>query len=207
MTFNINRSIDPWLDRTITDDKNACRKVQRMLERENDLDSEVKYGTEQFVDAQPEVMEARVGEGHYSKRNVDRRAKRQKAKTIKLQQRLKQATRRVKNTKDKLSQTQAALEEANSACHDLRLQVKQLVKEAKESQIVNECNQQDIEEYIQELETKVRELELHSHTVHTPFLTETRTTGRGHQYSPIVHQLYYALLVERIPPKKIKGIV
>ena len=53
----------------------------------------------------------------------------------------------------------------------------------------------------------MRELELHSHTVHTPFLTETRTTGRGHQYSPIVRQLYYALLVERIPPKKIKGIV
>lgn len=76
MTFNINRSIDPWLDRMITDDKNACRKVQRMLEKENDLDSEVKYGTEQFVDAQPEVMEARVGDGHYSKHNVDRRAKR-----------------------------------------------------------------------------------------------------------------------------------
>jgi len=81
------------------------------------------------------------------------------------------------------------------------------VKEAKESQIINECNQQYIEEYIQELETKVRELELHSHTVHTPFLTETRTTGRGNEYSTIVHQLYYALLVERIPPKKIKGIV
>ena len=94
MTFNINRSIDPWLDRTITDDKNACRKVLRMLERENDLDSEVKYGTEQFVDAQPEVMEARVGEGHYSRRNVDHWAKRQKAKTIKLQQ------RQVKTTKD-----------------------------------------------------------------------------------------------------------
>lgn len=53
----------------------------------------------------------------------------------------------------------------------------------------------------------MREMELHSHTVHTPFLTETRTTGRGHQYSPTVRQLYYALLVERIPPKKIKGIV
>jgi len=58
-----------------------------MLERENDLDPEVKYGTEQFVDAQPEVMEARVGEGHYSKRNVARQAKRQKSKTIILQQR------------------------------------------------------------------------------------------------------------------------
>lgn len=101
---------------------------------------------------------------------------------------------------------QAALEEANSACHDFRLQVKQFVKEAKESQIVNECYQEDIEEYIQELETKVRELELQSHTLHTPFLTETRT-GSGHQYSTIVRQLYYALLVERIPPKNIKGIV
>ena len=81
------------------------------------------------------------------------------------------------------------------------------MKEAKESQIVNECNQEDIEEYIQELDTKVRELELHSHTVHTPFLTEKRTTGSGHQYSTIIRQLYYALLVERIPPKNIKGIV
>ena len=80
------------------------------------------------------------------------------------------------------------------------------MKEAKENQIANECKQQDIEEYIQELEAKVRELELHSHTEHKPFFIET-TTGRRNQYSPIVRQLYYALLVERIAPKKIKGIV
>ena len=107
---------------------------------------------------------------------------------------------------EKLTQTQAALEEANRACHDLRLEVKKLVKEAKENQIADECKKQDIEEYIQELEAKVRELELYSHTEHKPSFIETRT-GRRKQYSPIVRQLYYALLVERIAPKKIKGIV
>ena len=40
-------------------------------------------------------------------------------------------------------------------CMFIRLEVKKLMKEAKESQIVDECNQQDIEEYIQELQTKV----------------------------------------------------
>ena len=45
---------------------------------------------------------------------------------------------------------QAALEEANSACHDLRLEAKRLVKEAKENQIADDCKQQDIEEYIHE---------------------------------------------------------
>ena len=92
-------------------------------------------------------------------------------------------------------------------CHDHRLEVKKLVKEAKENQIADEYKQQDIEEYIQELEAKVRELELYSHTEHQPFFIETRTTGRHKQYSPIICQLYYALLVERIAPKKIKGIV
>ena len=81
------------------------------------------------------------------------------------------------------------------------------MKEAKENQIADECKQQDIEEYIQELEAKVRELELRSHTEHKPFFIETRTTGGRKQYSPIIRQLYYALLVERIAPKKIKGIV
>ena len=80
------------------------------------------------------------------------------------------------------------------------------MKEAKENQIADECKQQDIEEYIQELEAKVRELELHSHTKHKPFFIETRT-GRRKQYSPIIRQLYYALLVGRIAPKKIEGIV
>ena len=81
------------------------------------------------------------------------------------------------------------------------------MKEAKENQIADDCKQQDIEEYIHELEAKVRELELHMDTEHEPFLIETRSKGRGNQYSPIIRQLYYALLVERIAPKKIKGIV
>ena len=81
------------------------------------------------------------------------------------------------------------------------------MKEAKENQIAADCKQQNIEEYIHELEAKVRELELHMDTEHEPFLIETRTKGRGNQYSPIIRQLYYALLVERIAPKKIKGSV
>ena len=44
-------------------------------------------------------------------------------------------------------------------------------------------------------------------TEHKPFLIETKTKGRGNQYSPVISQLYYALLVERIAPKKIKGSV
>ena len=53
----------------------------------------------------------------------------------------------------------------------------------------------------------MRELELHMDTEHKPFLIETQTKGRGNQYSPIIRQLYYALLVERIAPKKVKGSV
>ena len=42
---------------------------------------------------------------------------------------------------------QAALDEANSTCHDLRLEVKRVVKEAKENQIADNCKQQDIGVY------------------------------------------------------------
>ena len=129
-----------------------------MLEYQTNLDSIVKYATEPLVD---EELEAEIEGGHYSKRNVDRRAKRQKAKTAKLQQKLKQQSRQVKGVTEKLTQMQAALEEANSTCHDLRLEVKKLVKEAKENQISDDCKQQDIEEYIHELEAKVREWHLH----------------------------------------------
>ena len=52
-----------------------------MLEYQTNLDSKVKYASEPLVD---EELEAKVEGGHYSKRNVDRRAKRQKAKTSKL---------------------------------------------------------------------------------------------------------------------------
>lgn len=139
-----------------------------MLEYQTNLDSKVKYASEPLVD---EELEAEVEGGHYSKRNVDRCAKRQKAKTSKLQQKLKWQNRQVTSVTEKLTQTQAALEEANRACHDLRLEVKKLVKEAKENQIADECKQQDIEEYIQELEAKVRKHELHSHTEHKPFFS------------------------------------
>ena len=73
------------MHQTIADDKNAYRKIQRMLEYQTNLDAKVKYATEPLVD---EELEAEVG-GHYSKRNVDCRATRQKAKTSKLQQKLK----------------------------------------------------------------------------------------------------------------------
>ena len=75
------------MHQTIADDKNAYRKVQRMLEYQTHLDSIVKYATEPLVD---EELEAEIEGGQYSKCNVDRRAKRQKAKTAKLQQKLKQ---------------------------------------------------------------------------------------------------------------------
>ena len=78
---------------TIADDKNAYRKVQRMLEYQTHLDSIVTFATEPLVD---EELEAEIEGGYYSKRNVDRRAKRQKAKTAKLQQKLKQQSRQVK---------------------------------------------------------------------------------------------------------------
>ena len=61
---NTNRSIDPWMHQTITDDKNAYRKVQRMLEYQTHLDSIVKYITEPLVD---EELEAEIEGGHYSK--------------------------------------------------------------------------------------------------------------------------------------------
>ena len=85
MAFNIKIPTDqPWMHQTIA--KNAYRKIQRMLEYQTNLDSKVKYVTEPLVD---EELEAEVEGGHYSKRNVDRRAKRQEAKTSKLQQKLK----------------------------------------------------------------------------------------------------------------------
>ena len=96
--------------------------------------------------------------------SIDRCAKRQKATTAKLQQKLKQQNRQVKGVTEKLTQMQAALEEANSTCHDLRLGVKKLG-----NQIADDCKQQDIEEYIHELEGKVRELELHMDTEHESF--------------------------------------
>ena len=92
-----------------------------MLEYQTHLDSKVKYANEPLVD---EELEAEVEGGHYSKRNVDCRAKRQKARTSKLQQKLKWQNRQVMSVTEKLTQTQAALEEANRACHDLRLEVK-----------------------------------------------------------------------------------
>ena len=115
-----------------------------MLEYQTHLDSIEMYATEPHVD---EELEAEIEGGQH---NVDRSAKRQKAKTAKLQQMLKQQSRQGKGVTEKLTQMQAALEEANSACHDLRLEVKRLVKEAKENQIADDCKQQDIEEYIHE---------------------------------------------------------
>ena len=49
---------------TIADDKNAYRRVQRMLEYQTHLDSIVKYITEPLVD---EELEAEIEGGHYSK--------------------------------------------------------------------------------------------------------------------------------------------
>ena len=88
------------MHQTIDDDKNADRKIQRMLEYQTNLDAKVKYATEPLVD---EELEAEVEGGHYSKRNVDRRATRQKVKTSKLQQKLKQQNRQVKSVTEKLT--------------------------------------------------------------------------------------------------------
>ena len=64
-----------------------------MLEYQTHLDSIETYATEPLVD---EELEAEIEGGHYNKHNVDRRAKRQKAKTAKLQQKLKQQSQQVK---------------------------------------------------------------------------------------------------------------
>lgn len=67
---------------SISDDKNACRKVKRILSSQTDLDAEIHYVPIPTM-ISDEVMEHTIEDidltsTHYSKRNVDRRTKRVK---------------------------------------------------------------------------------------------------------------------------------
>ena len=87
----MDRSIDPWMRDSVSDDKNACRKVKRILSTQTGLDTEMYYANTQVpstaaIESDEELLEdADPINSHYSQHNVDCRAKRVKAKVSKLQ--------------------------------------------------------------------------------------------------------------------------
>ena len=72
--------------------------------------------------------------GHYSKHNVDRRAKRVKAKVSKLQAEVRENKKKVQHAEEKLAQAQLDITEANTLRSQLKAQVRSVLKQAQESQ-------------------------------------------------------------------------
>ena len=83
------------------------------------------------------------------------------------------------------------------------------MKHAQDAQIDRDSYELELEECIQLLNDKITELEIGSNEQNgNPVINlNTRKEGRGHQYTPTIRRLYYALLAERVPPGKIRNIV
>ena len=107
---------------SVSDDKIACRKVIWILSTQTGLDTEMHYAHTQVpstaaIESDEELLEdADPINSHYSKHNVDCRAKRVKAKVSKLQAEVKENKKKVQYAEEKLAQAQLDITEANTLC-------------------------------------------------------------------------------------------
>jgi hypothetical protein len=91
---------------TVSDEKNACRKVKRVLAKRTDLDAEMYYSCESVVPTSDKSQEMHYGSGHYSKHNVDRREKRANVKVSKYKAEVSESKKRAQNAVAKLAKAQ-----------------------------------------------------------------------------------------------------
>ena len=158
--------MDPWMRESVSDDKNACRKVKRILSSQTDLDSEMHYVHTQEVSSTPALDSDEITttddidptSGHYSKRNVDRRAKRVKEKVSRLQTEVRENKQRTQHAEERLAKAQLELAQANSLCLQLKAQVRSVMKHAQDAQIDRDSFELELEECIQLLISQKLEL-------------------------------------------------
>ena len=122
---------------------------------------------------------------------------------------VKEGQHKVQHAEEKLAQAQMALTETNTLYSQLKSQLRSILRETKEKQSERDNYELELEKTIQSLKDKILEVESTTteHDSSEVINLFTRKEGRGHQYTPTIRKLYYALLAERIPPGKIKGLV